>query len=408
MRSLVVTRWVPWPPTSGARHRSANVIAALAALGEVDVFVLGDPRLESELTPPAGLAVARLGHAGRADRRETRLDQLRTLVPGALPSSMRRQDHAPTRAAFTTWGPGSYDLAWFVRIESWTALGALVDAPAIIDYDDLRDQLVMSRLRSAWPDPTEPDSRAGRAALARRLARTEARAWERLQRRTAREVAAVVVCSEMDRAHLGVANAAIVPNGVDLPLEPVGRHGVGAPPTLCLHGSLNYGPNADAAAVLVRDVAPLVRAALPEVQVRLVGRFDERVSRLADPPRVVVTGQVDDITDELARADVVTVPVRRGAGTRIKVLEALAHRVPVVATSIGVEGLDTTHDVHLLVADTPAAFAAACVRLLQDAGLRRRLADAGERLVRDRSGWERPRAAAAALCERVLATSPRR
>lgn len=403
MRSLVVTRWAPWPPTSGARHRSANVIAALAELGEVDVFLLCDARLESEVAPPRGLQLGKVGHTLRSTRGAGRLDRLRTMAPGARPAAIRLQDDAAARSAFSSWGPGAYDLAWFVRIESWLTLGPLVDARAVIDYDDLRDHLVRSRLRSAWPD--SPGSR-GRPPLSRRLrdrlvADTEARAWARLQRQTSRDVRAVVVCSELDRQRLAVENAAIVPNGADVPAAPIGRLAVGSPPTLCLHGSLNYGPNADAATVLVRDVMPRVRTVVPDVAVRLVGRNDGRVARFADTPGVVVTGPVPDIAAELARADVVVVPLRQGAGTRIKVLEALAHRVPVVATSIAVEGLDVLDGEHVLIADDPDHFAAACVTLLRDADLRARLADAGEQLARGRYGWEHARTAVTRLAGQV-------
>jgi glycosyltransferase involved in cell wall biosynthesis len=323
---------------------------------------------------------------------------------------IRRQDDAAARQAFSAWQRGTYDLAWFVRIESWLALGSLVAAPAVVDYDDLRDQLVRSRRRSAWPDPrgSVPVSSPARRWVRHRMSAADIRAWSRLQRRVARDVEAVIVCSELDRGRLGVPNAAVVPTGVELPAVAVGRDDPGAPPVLCLHGTLGYGPNADAATVLVRDVAPRVRAAFPDVEVRLVGRVDDRTARLGVVPGVVVTGYVADITTELARADVVAVPLREGAGTRIKVLEALAHRVPVVATSIAVEGLDVTPGVHLLVADEPDAFAAACVSLLRDRALRARLADAGERLVRDQHGWEHARSAVATLADRISrSTRPR-
>jgi glycosyltransferase involved in cell wall biosynthesis len=74
------------------------------------------------------------------------------------------------------------------------------------------------------------------------------------------------------------------------------------------------------------------------------------------------------------------IPLRAGGGTRIKVLEAFAHGMPVVSTPIGCEGIDAVHDQHLLVADAPDAFAAACHRLLSDSDLARRLGESGWRL----------------------------
>jgi glycosyltransferase involved in cell wall biosynthesis len=81
--------------------------------------------------------------------------------------------------------------------------------------------------------------------------------------------------------------------------------------------------------------------------------------------------------------------VRFGSGTRVKILEAFAHRVPVVSTRVGAEGLDVRDREHLLLADDPDAFAAACLRLLRDVPLRHRLAAAGHRL------WNEQHSAAA-------------
>ena len=78
------------------------------------------------------------------------------------------------------------------------------------------------------------------------------------------------------------------------------------------------------------------------------------------------------------------VPVRYGGGTRVKILESFAHRVPVVSTSLGAEGLDVEDGVHLLIADDPEQFAAAVVRLLRDAQLRVRLTEAAEARYLDR------------------------
>jgi len=360
------------------------VIGALASAGPVDVFLIVDPRHEADLRVPPGLDVRCLGRAVRSDRPARVVDRLATMLPGTAPEAVRRLDVAPARRAFdAARSMDRYDVAWFVRIESWLALGNLVDAPAIVDYDDLRDRPAGPRLGDGWPAGTRDRGRM-RASLGRQRRRADATAWRRLQRRVATQVDAVVVCSELDRARLGVDNAAVVPNSFDVPECAVGRTEVGQPPTIVLPGSLAYGPNADAATVLARDVLPRVQQSLPGTAVRLVGRTDPPVERLGRLASVTVTGPVDDMVEELARADIVAVPLREGAGTRIKVLEAMAQRIPVVATTVAVEGLDVEAGRHLDVADTPAQFAASCVRLLQDEPRRRAYADAAEALVRGR------------------------
>jgi glycosyltransferase involved in cell wall biosynthesis len=82
------------------------------------------------------------------------------------------------------------------------------------------------------------------------------------------------------------------------------------------------------------------------------------------------------------------VPIREGGGTRLKIIEAMALGVPVVSTTKGAEGLNAVHGEHLLIADTPLEFQAACVSLLRDAELRSRLADNGLRLAAREFDWQ--------------------
>jgi glycosyltransferase involved in cell wall biosynthesis len=93
---------------------------------------------------------------------------------------------------------------------------------------------------------------------------------------------------------------------------------------------------------------------------------------------------VPDLTVELREAALAVVPIRFGGGTRIKILEAFAHGLPVVTTTVGAEGLEVEDGRHLLVADDADALASACLRLLDDRDLRSRLAAAGRALWQER------------------------
>jgi glycosyltransferase involved in cell wall biosynthesis len=149
-------------------------------------------------------------------------------------------------------------------------------------------------------------------------------------------------------------------------------------------GRFEYPPNMDGAQWLATAIAPHIRAAVPPAEVRLVGRPIAGVAQLHQPGVVTVVGQVPSMEEELGRASVAVVPLRFGGGTRVKILESFAHRVPVVSTTLGAEGLDVEDGVHLLLADDPREFAAATVRLLGDPRLRTRLTEAAEARYLDR------------------------
>jgi glycosyltransferase involved in cell wall biosynthesis len=135
-------------------------------------------------------------------------------------------------------------------------------------------------------------------------------------------------------------------------------------------GLLRYPPNIDAARWLANEVGPALRRQVPDVRIRLVGDHPPELGSLHDPPRVTLVGRVPDITTELVQADLVVAPLRYGSGTRLKIIEAFAQRIPVAATSIGSEGLGAEDGVHLLVGDSTPALVDACARLLREPALR--------------------------------------
>ena len=90
--------------------------------------------------------------------------------------------------------------------------------------------------------------------------------------------------------------------------------------------------------------------------------------------RIHVTGTVDDVRPYLWESAVSIVPLRIGGGTRLKIYEAMAAKIPVVSTSVGAEGLDIRDGENIAIADSPPDFAQACLALLNDRDARRRMA----------------------------------
>ena len=181
-------------------------------------------------------------------------------------------------------------------------------------------------------------------------------------------------------------------------------HRQGAATRVLFVGNLSYPPNVDGIRGFAADVLPRLRAQRGEtIALRIAGSSPAaEVTALARIPGVEVIADPEDLAGCYAWADLAVVPLAAGGGTRIKLLEAFAHGVPVVATSIGAEGIAAVHGIHLLLADAPAAFAEACARLLADHALATRLTDAARALVEARyahaHGVRAIRAAFAGLC----------
>lgn len=190
----------------------------------------------------------------------------------------------------------------------------------------------------------------------------------------------VAVASSVDADRLRVRHAIdplVVPNAVSV--TETGR-ALRRPPDLLLVGNLDYRPNSLAAERLATRVLPRVRELTGvAVTVSIVGPHsqDNPVGRLGDRPGVEVTGFVPDLSGLYARAAAAVAPIPYGGGTRIKVLEALAHSVPVVTTTAGASGLDVTDGVELLIGDDDHAIAGKAAKLIEDPDLAGRLVRQG-------------------------------
>src|SRR5207248_1147892 len=110
--------------------------------------------------------------------------------------------------------------------------------------------------------------------------------------------------------------------------------------------------------------------------------------RLAEDRRVQVTGRVDDVRSYYAGAAASIVPLRVAGGVRMKILEGLAFGMPMVASTVGPEGLGLDSERELLIADTPQEFADAAIRLLRDRSLRDRLSSQARQTAVQRFSWQ--------------------
>jgi Glycosyltransferase len=128
---------------------------------------------------------------------------------------------------------------------------------------------------------------------------------------------------------------------------------------------------------------------MPSTTLSIVGKEPSaKVRALAqNDPSITVTGFVEDVRPFIAKAGVYIVPLRIGAGTRLKILEALSMKKAVVSTSVGCEGLDVTDGEHLLIRDTPSEFANAVIALMKDEKRCRDLGENGHKLIKESYDW---------------------
>lgn len=370
---LVVTKNVPWPANSGEKQRTLGMVRALRSVGEVTVvgFVgeFDDPG------PAAADGVRVRGVPGPP-------------AVGGARLALRALRHRSITAA-KWWDP---DLRTVVGEE----LARGVDI-VVIEHVQLAGYLPRSR-------PSRVvgvlDMHNVESLLTARLARTtrswrrvpmalEARALRRLERTHTPRFDLVSVVSTTDRSALADVTAhpdvIVVPNAYTVAGDPLPA---ADGPTACFVGLLSWAPNADAAVAFTRDVWPAVRAGVPGARLLLVGREPTDAVRRLAAPDIVVTGTVEDLHPWYAQSRVALAPLLAGGGSRLKIMEALSWGRPVVATGVGVEGLEDLVGRGVVVADDPAEMATELIRLLGDPELAARTGARGAAAVSKDHSWE--------------------
>jgi glycosyltransferase involved in cell wall biosynthesis len=272
-----------------------------------------------------------------------------------------------------------FDLIWMERLFFLNLLPTSLKVRLLIDLDDLehrklRRELKLDKLNGSFF-----------------LNYIEFMKLRRLELTLLRRSCELVVCSETDKHILGDdPRVWVVPNGVEVPAESFEQVADKAGPVFLFVGYMAYKANIDAVQWFAHQILPLIRRVQPNATFFIVGREPaSSVRELHDGRSIFVTGTVPSVEPFLRQASIVVAPLRSGGGTRIKILEAMAHRRPVVSTSVGAEGLEVESGKHLLIANTPSEFADACVRLAQAPSMRRELTESAFEFIRGKYDWSK-------------------
>lgn len=392
MHVLFLTQIVPYPPDAGPKVKTWHVLKYLASRGHrisLVTFVRPDERpylkaLEEVCAVVHAVPIRR----SRAADLFYWLRSHRTGRPFLVERDDSREMRALVRSILEE------DPADIVHADQLTmAQFALVDGPPgrpdpirVFDAHNAVWMIVDRMARNASP-------------LLRPALALEARRVKRYEGGLLAEFDHVLAVTDIDRTALLEAappgtgagdRIAVIPIAVDTaglrpaPLDP------GSASIVTL-GTLHYPPNADGIRWFLQDVFPAIRRAAPAAHLAIIGKnppADFLQAAAREPEAVTVTGYVPDLDPHMRAAAVVVIPVRAGGGMRVRILEAFARGLPVVTTTVGLEGIAAEPGVDVLVGDTPEAFADAVIGLLQDPAERARLAQNGRKLVERAYDWQ--------------------
>ncbi len=390
LRILYVSPMPTSPPRSGAEARMHGLLSNLARRHEVTAVTLIDPAEDQDLCLRAMREHCREVVFVRSPHGRTGLSkralQLRSSVSSAsferllctIPGFQETLDRVLTSRSFDVV---NLEFPYQAHYRFRRAPAGARPPVVILDAHDIAYEIVRQV------------SRTGATALRRLYASLNWRKLRSDELAAFRSVDGVYACSDADRsrilADLPGARVAVVPNAADVDFfQPRSSYPPADGRTIVFFGLLSTVPNVDGVMHFLNDVWPRIAAARPDARVKVIGARPPPALLALASDRVEVTGLVADLRPHLASAAVLVVPLRLGSGTRLKIVEGMAMAKAIVSTTLGAEGIEVTPGRDILIADGPAAFADAVVRVLDDRPLAERLGRAGRDLAVARYSWQ--------------------
>jgi glycosyltransferase involved in cell wall biosynthesis len=366
MRSVLVTKFTPFPTDSGGKMRSMAVLRQLLELGDVTLCCFTEPEADISELQAMGVDVRTVPYVSTPVQK----------VKGAL----------STRSLLT----GRF---WDARLAETVDI-ALAEKGAdvlCVEYSAMVPYLKPGK------HTTVLDLHNIESVLTKRMAKTkpfplslvlevESALFGKVEAKGIAGADIVMVVSDQDEKRLPrpPKELLVCPNGIN-PSDPPERTGK---PVVAFVALMSWTPNVDAANFLIDKVWPLVRKSITDAELLIVGRNPpEEIMAKNGTDGVVVTGTVPDVRPYLAQCSITVAPLRAGGGSRLKILESLDAGRPVVATSIGVEGLEDLVGNGVVVADEPEAMASRIVELLEAADVAAELGRKGHDTVEQRYAW---------------------
>jgi polysaccharide biosynthesis protein PslH len=379
MRILFLARWFPYPPDNGSKIRIFNIIKVLSRLHDVDLISFSSETVTPENLNELHRYCQNVEVVPYRPFLPTRWKALLGFLAFRPRSVLDTFSVEMERCVKEAVSKNPYNLILGSQIDMAPYLLAIPHIPKLLD----EVELTIYNERNSHQDNL--------------LKSTQARfswfKWQRYIDDLSNSIDAWTVVSMKEKNLIAQqmnkeASIHVVPNCVDVSSYQ-GDYGDLEQDTLIYSGALTYHANFDAVDYFLREIFPMIQNKRPGIKFLVTGRLNGvPVGRLPNCNGVIFTGYLNDIRPTIARSMVNVVPLRIGGGTRLKILESLALGTPVVTTAKGAEGLDLVDGRDIIIANDPADFAAAVLRLLGDGKLRESISSAGRLAVASQYDWE--------------------
>jgi len=397
MNILFLTQILPYPPDAGPKVKTWHVLQALIEYGH-SITLVSFVRPDEGPHLPVLEKMCSAVHAVPIHR--SRIADMGYMIKSYMtnrPFLIERDDLSPMQEMVNQLvKEGDFQ---FIHADQLTMVQFAIRGASA--FPDKRPKVIFDAHNAVWTIVERMEENA--PFFLKPVLAVETKRVKQYEGELLRTVDHVLAVTDIDRNlleeamhfskkrnHNRVSPITVIPIAVDTQkLKPVTRK-VGSKNIVTL-GTLHYPPNADGIRWFFNEVLPLIWKRIPDATLTIIGKnppqdfldFQERNSDL-----VKVTGYVPDLVPYLEQSAVMVVPVRAGGGMRVRILEAFAYAMPVVTTTVGLEGIQAFHDRDVFVADTEVDFAYRTTDLIENTSLQDKLSSHGRQLAETRYDWQ--------------------
>ena len=386
MKILMLTPYLPYPPSSGGQVRSYNLIKNLAKKHEITLFSLIKTDKEKKYVPKLEKFCEKVEVFKRPEKPWTLKNVLRTgfgFYPFLVVRNLSQQEK---RAVAEKLKKEKFDL---IHAETFYVMPHIpqTKVPILLVDQTIEFQVYQHFANTIKLWFLKPLLYFDVA----KIKFWETKFWQR--------AAKVVAVSQMDKkkmvSFVPGLDVAVVPNGVGEDLMNLWdkRGDKKKKPVIFFQGNFSWLQNTEAAQILAKKIYPRIKKDIPEAVCRIVGQgAREKISALAGPGIEILNlepADVEGVKQAYQEATVFLTPLAGPGGTRLKILGSMAAGVPVVTTTTGIEGIDAKDGREVLIRDNPEQMAQAVVKLLKDEKLYQKLIFAARKLVEEKYNWRK-------------------
>lgn len=371
MRILFITNLLPYPLDNGGKIKSYNTLEMLSEGNRVDIFSFYEDDREKESLEYMKSKFNEVNIVKKNLTTKTNIKEMLWIAIKSLFNKLpfvilKYKDKEMIQLLENKIKKNKYDLVYIDHLQLGIYINILQKAncPIYLDQHNCESQILKRKVES------------NSSIFKKKFINIEYYKLKKFENKIITNVDKIVVLSDEDKKTLiNNIEEKIDENKfiiIPIPINNNYVKDIGLNKkefvNLLFLGTLSWHPNLDGISWFVENVIPELEKQHIKYKLYIVGKnpCQELINCCSKNDNIEITGYVDDINEYIEKSDIMIAPIFIGSGMRVKILEGLGKRIPIISTSIGAEGIAIEHNKDIYIANDTDEYIDGILKLGQD------------------------------------------